>query len=113
MAHRGWKMLWLRADTPVPLTGRGQQAWGRFPLSGGERRSELCQNSLCFVGRCNLDVNLFLHMFPLVSLFSRLCYFQGKLSKLIRSSPICFPNLPSGDSIRVKKTFLFFFFFFD
>lgn len=34
---RGWKMPGLRVDPSVALTCRDRQAWGHFPLSGGER----------------------------------------------------------------------------
>lgn len=54
----------LRADTSVALTGRDRQSGGCLPWRGRERCSGLHPNSLCFVGRSHLDINLFLHMFP-------------------------------------------------
>lgn len=61
--------LGLRAGAaPVALTGGDPPSRGRRHLSGGERSLGLPASSRG-VGRADLDINLFLHMFPLVSLF--------------------------------------------
>lgn len=63
------EMHGLRADPSRALTGRDRQSSGCLLLRGRERSLGPHLNSLCFVGRSHLDINLFLHMFPLVSLF--------------------------------------------
>lgn len=61
------------------------------------------------MGRSHLDINSFLHIFLLVSLFhSPVDFVTFDVDKLIWLSPHL-ADLPSGESIRVKETFFFFF----
>lgn len=67
LAHCGWRML--GADTPIALTGKTDRLGGVHCRGAGRGGVQGPLSSLCLVGRPALDIDLFLHMFPLVSLF--------------------------------------------